>query len=300
MKNIFLIAIIILIATFIGCAETGNGVDTARTNDIEIDRDTNSDDFIQGAFENIVTCDRREPVTIITEDSDIGFTEKFMNYFSRMESISSDVTKIEDIVEEISRAISGESEVSTRNNTIESMSREYGFSGTDELLKKIEEKDEFYLSSYHKILGIPSFYSLDNFKINSYQLYQVNMYETYFSFKFVPINELGKDGLTSVGLNNISISIYRQEIYDEANVSDPFSESAENALEQGWGYLTKDNMIYASRHNEVTAQLGNTFFRIIVPGYLNTYEYLRDLAFQVIETAELVNVAEARAAMAQR
>jgi hypothetical protein len=60
--------------------------------------------------------------------------------------------------------------------------------------------------------------------------------------------------------------------------------------------LTKDNMLY-EEYNEGTkgglvyAPMGeNSCLMVLVPQKLNTYEYLRDLAFEVIETAELVNV----------
>ena len=56
------------------------------------------------------------------------------------------------------------------------------------------------------------------------------------------------------------------------------------------GDLNEDGMLYINKFNTIIARIGNTSFHINAPERLGTYEFLRNLALQVIETAELVDV----------
>jgi len=56
------------------------------------------------------------------------------------------------------------------------------------------------------------------------------------------------------------------------------------------GVVTADGMLYLARINSLEARVGNTNFNIRVPDRLNNYEFMRDLALEVIATAELVDI----------
>ncbi|MCL2200672.1 MAG: hypothetical protein FWB75_04745 [Oscillospiraceae bacterium] len=62
---------------------------------------------------------------------------------------------------------------------------------------------------------------------------------------------------------------------------------SEQMLEFG-GVLTELGMIYNSDANQIRSRIGDTYFSIRVPDRLNNYEFLRDLALEVIERSELI------------
>jgi len=152
------------------------------------------------------------------------------------------------------------------------------------------EDETYHLYSQHKVSSIPKFYSLDSLKIDGYKLYHVNITLGAFLFRFVPTDELNDERVVSLGENNILISINRWEHFNEETADDPLKIVLEQATSQGWGYLTEDDMLFAPGKGDISAQLGDTIFQIRVPKELDNYDYLRDLANQVIATAELVNV----------
>jgi len=142
------------------------------------------------------------------------------------------------------------------------------------------------LYSEHKVSDIPQFYALDNLLIDGYRLYHVNITEGSFLYRFVPIEEFYDENVVSTGLNNILIPVKRWEWFDEKSTS----KLMEREAEQGWGYLNEDGMIYSQNNNEITAPIGNTIFRVQVPDKLNNYDFLHDIAQQVIKSAEIVDV----------
>jgi hypothetical protein len=158
--------------------------------------------------------------------------------------------------------------------------------------RKRESENEIS-HSLQRVEEMPAFYSLDNFKIDGYKLYHANITEGSILYRFVPEEEFGDEYVVSLGGNNILLTIKRWEWWEPNargnNICalDPIAAHARNPQ---WGSLTADNMLY--NVNEITAQLGDTVFSIQVPArFVNYgYEYLRDLARQVIDSAELVDV----------
>jgi len=206
----------------------------------------------------------------------------------------------------------------------------------DEFVKQINnfktmgrDNEDYWMEAFYKITDIPSFYSLDNLKIDGYRLYLVSVRVNMFSFKFVPDEQWDNEYVIVNNVGVISISIDRPGTWGPGNDStEAFKGRLNQARRDASGRLTEDNLIYYPSHNEVSAQLGDTIFTVRTPvsfdiieelskhdfidiseidlpedyefvdeyAHLGTYESLRELAFRVIETAELVNVAEARAA----
>jgi hypothetical protein len=80
----------------------------------------------------------------------------------------------------------------------------------------------------------------------------------------------------------IEIIISRQETQIDSKLKEEIA-AVNNAT------LTEDGFIY-SDWGGIHAWLGNIGFRVDVPEKLNCPEFLRDIALQVIETAELVTV----------
>jgi hypothetical protein len=142
---------------------------------------------------------------------------------------------------------------------------------------------------------IPAFYSLDNLVIPGYELARALVGCSALSFTFIAKHELESPHfvLATPG-DAFYVSIRRWEIFDESMLSDPFG--SRQAMEQGTGYMTEDNMLYTPRSRAVSALLGDTVFSVAIapngnePDETNDLETLRDLALQVIETAELVRV----------
>jgi len=166
---------------------------------------------------------------------------------------------------------------------------------------EIEDDHDYRKYSLQKVSDLTEFYNLENFKIAGYQLDSIVIFVDGYVFQFIPIESLNNDDFIMRSSSVVSISMPRLE----NTVGSPTAEEllrvwTNQAETQGYGYLTEDNMLYKEYHSSISTIMGDTVLYITVPDYLNTYEYLRDLAFQVIETAELVNVAEMRATMAQR
>ncbi|MDR2532138.1 MAG: hypothetical protein LBC82_04775 [Oscillospiraceae bacterium] len=133
----------------------------------------------------------------------------------------------------------------------------------------------------NKISEITEFY-YPTIKFEGYELYSVAIFDGVFIFRYVPLEFVGDD--TSILLDIadvIEISIRR---------FDQFRAEAKQAQNEGWGYLSEDGMLYAEEYSNIVAQIGNTTVRIDVPKKFNSYEFLRDLAFRLIETSEVVDV----------
>jgi len=80
----------------------------------------------------------------------------------------------------------------------------------------------------------------------------------------------------------------------EGSIDDPeevWSTVSEQALRDGWGQLTEDGMVYSANVNDIIARLDNTWFFIRASDNFNSYEFMRDLALEVIATSELVVLA---------
>ena len=156
-------------------------------------------------------------------------------------------------------------------NVSRSMSREehQAYSNYEALM--ISEISEFYFP---------------NVEIDGYKLIAVDVFGGVIIFYYVPLEvEPYHDEFFMDSSSPIVIHVRRQD-----NDIDVFGVATEQAAREGWGRLTEDGMLYAAKHASIDARMGDTSVRIDVPEKLNSYEYLRDLANQVIKTAELVDV----------
>jgi hypothetical protein len=174
---------------------------------------------------------------------------------------------------------------------------------TEEMIEQIDVSknsrsgdEDYWLYSEHKISEISEFYSLDNLKIDGYEPYLVNIRGDSFLFKYTPQN--GNEHIFDA---DIMIGICRPEgWYGTSDPKEVFDVRINQAQEQGWGRLTEDGMIYSASLNDIAVQIGKTLLSIRVPDEFDTYEYLRDLAFEVIKTAELIDVERELARMERR
>jgi len=162
----------------------------------------------------------------------------------------------------------------------------------DELVKQISSSktanwaDEEY--SKHFINNIPrinDFY-YPTLKIDGYELFCVEVTPYAFNYYFAPSEEFKKEEWYHFMYDTgILIQIRRLYHPDFIGSLDPIIEQFD---EQGKSYIYQDGLIYRECNNNIYMQIGNTRLSISVPDTLNNFEYLRDLAFQLIETAELV------------
>jgi hypothetical protein len=156
---------------------------------------------------------------------------------------------------------------------------------------KEKNNDSLYLRN--RISEIKEFYNLDKIKSDGYELYLVTITGSGFSYYFVSTVDLKSAEEHNNLLNGeiITICIDRPSGWDNtSDLEEVFEIRLKQAENQGWGYLTEDNMIYSEENGDIFSRMNNTMIAISVPKKLNKYEYLRDLAFEVIKNAELVNV----------
>jgi hypothetical protein len=161
--------------------------------------------------------------------------------------------------------------------------------------KRINIRDEnYFLYLDNNISDISKFYCLENLEIDGYKLYSVNISRGVFLFRFAPVEKLeGDPDYIFVDDSFIPIQIER---FERHNTSlDPLEDVLEEFQRRGQGVLTEDDMVYVEKSGYIFARLGDTIFNIRVPYFdvldpdkSANYEILRDLAFQVIEAAELV------------
>jgi len=96
----------------------------------------------------------------------------------------------------------------------------------------------------------------------------------------------------SSGESWISIWIYHFELFDEQarSPADIINDLVSQGNEGHWDYLFEDGVFYCKRLSFIFTTMGDNIVRIDAPPSLNSYDYLRSLARQVIDTAELVKV----------
>jgi hypothetical protein len=138
----------------------------------------------------------------------------------------------------------------------------------------------------HKVDEITEFY-FPHVEIRGYELRSVGILEGVMFFNYAPI---GVDSISARLKDDvISVHVRCAERFDPS-VEDHFRTESEYRISRGYGYLTESGMVYDREQGNIIARLGNTSIRIDVPQHMNSYETLRDLALQVIESAELVRV----------
>ena len=124
---------------------------------------------------------------------------------------------------------------------------------------------------------------IDDLKIDGYELSSVSVDNYGFSFSYYPVKQ--EDEVSS-----ISITFDRPESWQGLCSEEIFKIRLEQAESQGWGELTEDDMIYSKKFVEVSMRMEDTIVIIRDFSKQKNYEELRDLANQVIKTAELVDV----------
>jgi hypothetical protein len=152
---------------------------------------------------------------------------------------------------------------------------------------KLTKEGDVKFASYERsrIAQVKKFYNLDNLKIDGYRLNIVEMIQDgglrfYFDTTEKKIHE---EGYSSIQINIFPLLTNRRQ-------TEYFEGFLNQATRQGWGYLTEDDMIYSKKHKEVFAKMDNnmTLNIQVTDEKLSNYEFLRDLAFEVMEKAELV------------
>jgi len=158
-----------------------------------------------------------------------------------------------------------------------------------ELLNKIEssrtfneEDEEHGVYTINKIYDIKEFY-YPALEIDGFELFCIAISEAGFVFYYGPVDKLnGEETYHFSNHDGIEIIVERPE-WQLENV--PYSLYD---IARGDGNtLTKDGFVHGGE-NHIFGRIEDTIFRISVPKSQNNYDYLRDLAFQLIETAELV------------
>ncbi|MDR2532135.1 MAG: hypothetical protein LBC82_04760 [Oscillospiraceae bacterium] len=150
---------------------------------------------------------------------------------------------------------------------------------------------EYSIFTRNNLADIKDFY-FPLLKIDGYELFCVEVTSISLVFYYAPLNpnkeNLDKNGDYFFCYNSgIEILIRRPEYVD---AFDPLKSITEQLNQSGISYLSKEDIIYVESKNDVFSKIGNTWFSVKVPGELNTYEFLRNLALRTIETIELVDV----------
>ena len=167
----------------------------------------------------------------------------------------------------------------------------------DEVIDIIDELDEmgtndndYDLYLDNDIREITKFYSLDNLEIDDYRLYSASITPSVFLFNFVLVDS------DSIDDGSICIQIYRPEQFPGVDLFEDALkqiQETDTILERESSYfLSEDGLLYEEAPRLISARLDDTFFSIQLSDGISSYEYMRDLAFQVIETAELIEVSE--------
>ena len=128
----------------------------------------------------------------------------------------------------------------------------------------------------HDVASLSEFYFV-TVEVEGFELVavEVSSYDVSYDFHCV-----------GTGEERISISILRPSNY---NSPDEVWQIVTNQLINHFGgQLTESGMIYEPDISRITARIGDTRIRIRVPDRLNNYEFLRDLAFEIIATSELI------------
>ncbi|MCL2698273.1 MAG: hypothetical protein FWE74_09375 [Oscillospiraceae bacterium] len=167
-----------------------------------------------------------------------------------------------------------------------------------ELIKEINDasglRSDESLFLHYNISDIKEFY-YPEIELDGYELFLAEIMQYRFHFYFMPENpdsaDLDLNGEYFFSYDSgIEIAITRTETI--IDTPDPLKAIMEQYDGQRREYLFEDGLIYDEFFNTITGQIGDTWFYIVVPPKLNNYEFMRRLALQVIEAAELVVIRE--------
>ncbi|MDR2590566.1 MAG: hypothetical protein LBC71_06245 [Oscillospiraceae bacterium] len=151
-----------------------------------------------------------------------------------------------------------------------------------------EDYENYYLLSQHEVVLISKFYNLDKLKIEGHELEAVYVNSDFFIYKYTSSYDKEKESIP----NNIVISITRNDWIDRNLPDTDLIEDQLTNYVPGVVTLTTDDILYFKNSAMILALLGDTEVTVQAQG-INmsvSYEYLRDLTFKIIETAELVEV----------
>jgi len=163
----------------------------------------------------------------------------------------------------------------------------------NEILFSIDmsEEEHINLGNYriHRISDIEWFY-YPTICFDGFILTDVLILSGAFIFRYTPLKYIDDTNAIHYASEEfIEISIRRQDWYVNQGVYDQFFCEVEQAHDEGWGFLSKDDLLYAQSHRNIVARLGTTTVRLDVPDDLNKYEILRDFIYNLIETIEKVD-----------
>ena len=172
----------------------------------------------------------------------------------------------------------------------------------DEILEHIEiaetitENDEDYWRySGSNMADITEFY-IPNIEIPGFELYNVGILGGVFVFSYVPTNldgvEFDREGNPEFSFSDtIRLSITRTD-YEDFPSSPTIEELASqfNVSDQ----VIRNGIVYMESINLIAGLMGETCFTMRVPDSLNNFDTLHSLATQVVQSAELVVVADRR------
>jgi hypothetical protein len=147
----------------------------------------------------------------------------------------------------------------------------------------------------HRTSSITEFY-MPNVEIDGYELLDVVLLGQVFWFRYAPENPraeyLDPSGNYYFCCCNSGIRITIKRLDSDGNP--PPNATIEQIAEAIGGFnsnaVIREGFPYAETLGAIAGQLEKTWFDIIVPDKLNDFEFLRDLAMQVIKSAELVTV----------
>ncbi|MCL2036363.1 MAG: hypothetical protein FWG83_03120 [Oscillospiraceae bacterium] len=146
--------------------------------------------------------------------------------------------------------------------------------------------------SANRIPEIKEFY-YPKIEIEGYELFVVHLTKFSIMYYYAPGEKLKKEEEFipwQMYDDSINVLIRRPDSKNAHNAHDDSLEKIAEANAHNGMVLTVDNLLYYRDGDNVRGQVGEVNFRITVPEHLADYEYLRDLAFDVIKNAELVTV----------
>ena len=128
-------------------------------------------------------------------------------------------------------------------------------------------------------------------EIDGFRLGSVSIGKHVITYGFRSVDVI-RDGLENAPFDEdwFLISIRRPEPHISSD--ETWRIVSEQMLGDDRGYLTEAGMIYISDSNEILSRIGDTWFAVRASESLSNYEFLRDLALEVIATSELIVLSE--------
>jgi hypothetical protein len=189
----------------------------------------------------------------------------------------------DDVTIEHSRAVGTTLFVSENGDLREAITNEIEMARTMNR-NELERNSNASNHDVNRVAEITEFY-FPSIEIEGFELHNAAIFDSTLIFTYAPLNTT-RDVVSIVP--TIRIFVGRPE-WDRKQGGDIFHDTVRESVESGFGRLTESGMMYAE-DGLIFARLGDTTLRIDVPAELNRYEFLRDIALQIIDTAELVDV----------